>query len=217
MFLKFLSTSDSIKHVLEEPALERVFEVCCDIVSQKLESEIKSLKLQDSYKEIEINELEEASYDFVRSFFRKSMIEIFKIHSKIASAEEKDQKKKLSLLREQVDKNMKIFTTIYNKIADTAQGLQRIATQTVKRVLKEALELHGKENTDKEKPSKKAKKQYIAFQDKLFEVAYVSNKFLDYIHICICSLASEKEHKMTRYLNNLCRKSIDLLQDMGEF
>ena len=83
--------------------------------------------------------------------------------------------------------------------------------------MEKAVELHEKENTDKEKPSTKAHDQYVAFQDKVFEISYLSNKFLDFIHICISSLTSEKEHKMTRYLNNLCRKSIDLLHDLGEF
>jgi hypothetical protein len=85
------------------------------------------------------------------------------------------------------------------------------ATETVKRVMDDATTLHEEENTDKEKPSTKAKDLYIVFQAKLFDIVYVSNKFLDYINICMLSLASEKEHKMTRHLNSLCRKSIDLL------
>jgi hypothetical protein len=83
--------------------------------------------------------------------------------------------------------------------------------------MNEAIELHEKENTDKEKPSSKAKSHYTAFQKQLFDIIYISNKFLDYIHICMSSLASEKEHRMTSYLNNLCRKSINLLNDLGDF
>lgn len=145
------------------------------------------------------------------------MISIFKIHSQIAEATEKDQKKKLSKLMEQVDKNMKYFTSLYNKIISNAQKIFKAGSSTVKRILKEASELHESQNTDKEKPNDHASKCYIEFQKQLFEIIYVSNKFLDYIHISMSSLASEKEHKMTKYLNNLCRKSIDLLHDLGDF
>jgi predicted translin family RNA/ssDNA-binding protein len=78
--------------------------------------EAEGLTLQESYPELEFNEFEEACLEFVRSFFRKSMISIFKIHSKVAEATEKDQKKKLSKLKDQVDNNMKFFTSLYNKV-----------------------------------------------------------------------------------------------------
>jgi hypothetical protein len=166
---------------------------------------------------MELTEIEEACFEFIRQFIRKSLIAIFKIHSKISEATEKDQKERLAKLMEEADHNMTYFTTLYNKITKCAQLTITTATETVKRVMADAISLHTKENTDKEKPSTKAKTQYIAFQSKLFKVAYASNKFLDYIHICMSSLASEKEHKMTKHLNNLCRKSIDLLHDLGDF
>jgi hypothetical protein len=217
MFIKFLANSDSIKNVLEEKSLESVFDVCCDIAWERLNTSITELNLQDHYQEIELTELEEACFEFIRQFVRKSLIAVFKIHSKISEATEKDQKKKLAKFTQEADDNMWYFTTLYNKITKCAQLIFLSATETVKRVMDDATTLHEEENTDKEKPSTKAKDLYIIFQAKLFDIVYVSNKFLDYIDICMLSLASEKEHKMTRHLNSLCRKSIDLLHWLGNF
>lgn len=83
--------------------------------------------------------------------------------------------------------------------------------------MEEAVKLHDSLNTDKEKPSNVAVDKYAAFQSRLFEVLYEHNTFIDFINICVSCMASEKEHKMTKHLNNMCRKTIDLLHDLGKF
>lgn len=127
---------------------------------------------------------------------------------RISQALEKNQTKKVESLKEQADKNMKSFTTIYNKITSCAQDIFKATTETTKTIIDENAKEQEAENANKEK--------FTAFLDHTLEVAYKHNFFLDFIHICVASLASERNHKMTKHLNNLCRKTIDLLQDMGK-
>lgn len=83
--------------------------------------------------------------------------------------------------------------------------------------MEEAISKHEADNKDKEKPSTKARDMYMAYQDHIYETVVLQSRFFDFINICINCLASEKEHKMTKHLNSLCRKTIDILTDLGKF
>ena len=135
----------------------------------------------------------------------------------ISKALDNDQKKKVELLREQATNNMKYFTKVFSKLTSCTLTIFAAATKATKRVLEEAVPLHTEETKDKDKATFKTKENYIEFQNHLNDVVKMHNKFIDFIHIYVASLASEKKHKMTRHLNNMCRKSIDLLHEISQF
>lgn len=120
-------------------------------------------------------------------------------------------------LKAQADEKMQYFTKIYNKVTFCAQGITRMVTEVTEKIMAEAISKHESDNQDKEKPSSKAKDMYVAYQEHIYEAIVLQNRFFDFVNICINCLASEKEHKMTRHLNSLCRKSIDILTDLGKF
>ena len=112
---------------------------------------------------------------------------------------------------------MKFFTKVFSKLTTSTQKIFVAASNATKRVLAEAIPLHNEETKDKEKATYKTKERFLEFQNHLNDVVKMHNKFIDFIHIYIASLASEKKHKMTKHLNNLCRRTIDLLHDISTF
>jgi len=114
-----------------------------------------------------------------------------------------------------LEHNMVYFTRVYNNLTECTSSIYKVATEVTKIIMEQAIAMHDKEN--KEKTSTKTVKMYTAFQEKLCEVVYENNTFLDYIYTCVSCLASEREHKMTKHLNNMCRRTIDLLHVLGNF
>ena len=112
---------------------------------------------------------------------------------------------------------MKYFIKVFNKITSSAQKIFEAATRATQRVLDQAIPQHNEEIKDKEKQTFKTKAKYLEFENHLNEVAGMHNKFIEYIHIYVASLTSDKSHRMTKHLNNMCRKTINLLQQMSDF
>lgn len=135
----------------------------------------------------------------------------------ISNAIDNDQKKKLEVLREQADSNMKYFTKVFNKLASSAQKIFEATTRATRRVLDEAIPAHNEETKDKEKQTFNTKAKYLEFQNHLNEIVGMHNKFIEFIHIYVASLTSDRGHKMTKHLNNMWRKTIDLLYQISKF
>lgn len=127
---------------------------------------------------------------------------MFIIHS-ISNAIDNDQKKKLEVLRQQADSNMKYFSKVFNKLASSAQKIFEATSSATKRVLDQAILAHDQENADKENKTFNSKAKYLEFQSHLNEIVGSNNKFTEFIHIYVASLTSDKSHKMTKHLNNM--------------
>jgi len=82
IFLKYLSQSDSLTNILEENSQDIIFEALCDRKVEKLVSHLDSLNLNSSYKELEYNELELISEEFIYSFTNRTLISVFKVQSR---------------------------------------------------------------------------------------------------------------------------------------
>lgn len=112
---------------------------------------------------------------------------------------------------------MKYYSKVFNKITQCAQKVFEAATAVTARLLKQAAALHSEEAKATDKPTLEARAQYVEFQNHLHEVAGKHNKFLEFVHVYVAAMASSKQHKMTKHLNNMCRRTIDLLQHIGKF
>mmetsp|Transcript_42159 Transcript_42159/g.48927 ORF Transcript_42159/g.48927 Transcript_42159/m.48927 type:complete len:566 (+) Transcript_42159:2966-4663(+) len=112
---------------------------------------------------------------------------------------------------------MKYYSKVFNKITQCAQKVFEAATAVTARLLKQAAAQHSEEAKATDKPTLEARAQYVEFQNHLHEVAGKHNKFLEFVHVYVAAMASSKQHKMTKHLNNMCRRTIDLLQHIGKF
>jgi hypothetical protein len=222
MFLQYLSQSDSLKRILEDKPemiqnLFVIFEILCDRKAEKLTNHINSLTFEGEYSEIEYNDVDTIGEDIIYSIVQKVLIMVYTIQASISKAVDSDQKKKVETLRQKAQTNMVHYSTAYNKITECARRIFVAAEHTTARVLAEATKHHLEEVKVKENQNLKAKAKYIKYHEHLYEIACEHNRFLDFIHVYVACLASEKSHKMTKNLNNMCRRTIDVLNSFGRY
>lgn len=112
---------------------------------------------------------------------------------------------------------MKYFTKVFDKISSCTNKILEEAIQVSQKLLSEAISEHEEENKDKEVKTFNARARYVAFENHLYNVVAKHSKFLDFIHIFVACLASDKHHEMTKHLNSLLMKTIHIVKQMGKY
>ena len=219
MFLQYLSEEESIKKIFEDSDAEMhnkifsVFEVLCDRKAQRLVDSISSLSLISKNEELKYTDLELISDEFIYIFSNRVLIYVFSIYANISKAIENDQKKKIENLKLKAEENMKLYSRAYNKITSSSKKVFDAATGATAKVVAEV----EAQNLEDEKVKETTKTNYKNYHECLFTLAKENNKFLDFVHIYVACYSSDKDHKMTKDLNNMCKMTIELLNSFSHY
>ena len=131
------------------------------------------------------------------------------VFNRIAKALTEAESFKADKLRKQADLRMQSLTRTYMSITSCMGRIIQSSAQAVSRINTIITESDFK-GTDG------ASIVYANYQSHLYEIVHHSNKFMEYINLCISFVSSQDEYMLTDVLNNMCTATVNLLKDYGE-
>ena len=209
--LELISKSENFKSIFTK--LLNLFEVLAKKKTSKIVLHIKSIEFNKGYRNLEYDSFEEASEVFMRAIAQRVLVINYKPYAAISKARLDNNKKMEQEIMKQVSENRAYYSVVFNKISECVTKIFMTCDYVTRFISIKWMNMFKKDKPLlKEGETSQAVDIYNQFHKHLVEIAVKHNKFLDYMHIYVATIASDKSLEMNETVFNMCNKLTKVLE-----